>query len=391
MATSSPVSSPERPRPQSPGVGGVPLSSAIGNVLRFVLSSHASAGSPGDDPDGFPLSPTYCARLLDDDGELCRKLASVIEQCIEEGRIPGPPAVDGIPVAEEGPEEEWEAVLLEKGAESKLMYDAVEFELHVQEPYFTQLRAETKTVEGRLATGNYNRITQGSLLLFNKCLLLNVEAVRKYRSFSEMLQAEIISNVLPGISSIEEGVKVYRKFYTEEKENSYGVLAISVSKPSHQPYITMTDILAALGYDGLGRLLGMAKTAGTVLDGLPPPRSALISSCMRMHQPNVKGCSLADAARALAKHVHRSTKGWWGDFNGSDLSKNELAYGAIDSLLRDCCWMNVHLTQPYGPVFEIRVQEGYGARWSQDGSKVQVGVFYFFRLLMFLLDADVIM
>lgn len=75
----------------------------------------------------------------------------------------------------------------------------------------------------------------------------------------------------------------------------------------------------------------------------------------------------------------------------SDLSKNELAYGAIDSLLRDCCWMNVHVTQPFGPVFEIRVQEGYGARWSQDGSKVQVGVFYFFRLLMFLLDADVIM
>lgn len=31
--------------------------------------------------------------------------------------------------------------------------------------------------------------------------------------------------------------------------------------------------------------------------------------------------------------------------------------------------MNVHLTQPYGPVFEIRVHEGYGARWSQDGSK----------------------
>jgi hypothetical protein len=102
-----------------------------------------------------------------------------------------------------------------------------------------------------------------------------------------MLQAEIISNVLPDISSIEEGVKVYRKFYTEEREKSYGVLAISVSKPSAQPYTTMTDILVGLGYDGLGRLLGMARTAGTVPDGLPPPRSALISSCMRLHQPNV--------------------------------------------------------------------------------------------------------
>jgi hypothetical protein len=45
--------------------------------------------------------------------------------------------------------------------------------------------------------------------------------------------------------------------------------------------------LQGLGYDGLGRLLGMAQTAGTVPDGLPPPRSALISSCMRLHQPNV--------------------------------------------------------------------------------------------------------
>jgi hypothetical protein len=31
------------------------------------------------------------------------------------------------------------------------------------------------------------------------------QAVRNYSSFSEMLQAETISNVLPGISSIEEG------------------------------------------------------------------------------------------------------------------------------------------------------------------------------------------
>lgn len=44
-------------------------------------------------------------------------------------------------------------------------------------------------------------------------------------------------------STLYAGVKVYRKFYTEEKEHSNGVLAISVSKPSAQPYITMTDIL----------------------------------------------------------------------------------------------------------------------------------------------------
>uniref|UniRef100_A0A0E0DNL2 ASCH domain-containing protein n=1 Tax=Oryza meridionalis TaxID=40149 RepID=A0A0E0DNL2_9ORYZ len=308
---STKMASSETPPPPSPspGTGGaVPLAPALVGLLRFVLSSHLASPDPA-----LPLFPSYCSRLLldDDDDDQLEKLAAGLARCVEEGRLPvaAAAAAAGIPAGEAGSEErerEWEAVVLEKGNELKRMYDAVEFELHVQEPYFTQLRAGTKKVEGRLAAGNYNRIAEGSLLLFNKCLLLNVQAVRKYASFSEMLQAEMISEVLPGVG-------VYRKFYTEEKESLYGVLAISVSKPTAQPYITMTELLASLGSDGLGRLLGMVKTA--------------------------------------------------------DVRKNQLASEIIDRLLRECCWMNIHLTQPYGPVYEIRVHEGYGARWSQDGSK----------------------
>ena len=115
MATSDPAAT---SAPQSPGVGGVPLSSCIGDLLRFVLSSHATA-YPGDDPAALPLSPSYCARLLND-GELFGKLEACIQQCLEEGRLPGPPAVVGIPAAEEGPEERgWKLLLLEKGAELK--------------------------------------------------------------------------------------------------------------------------------------------------------------------------------------------------------------------------------------------------------------------------------
>ena len=56
----------------------------------------------------------------------------------------------------------------------------------------------------------------------------------------------------------------------------------------------------------------------------------------------------------------------------TDPHKNQLSSEVIDRLLREGCWINVHLTQPYGPVFEIRVREGYGARWSHDGLKVHV-------------------
>jgi len=96
MAISHPAASPAPPCPPSPGVGGVPLSSAIGDLLRFVLSSHAAGtGNPDHDPAAFPLSPSYCARLLDDGGDLCRKLAAGIEQCLDEGGSRGRPRWPG--------------------------------------------------------------------------------------------------------------------------------------------------------------------------------------------------------------------------------------------------------------------------------------------------------
>jgi hypothetical protein len=32
--------------------------------------------------------------------------------------------------------------------------------------------------------------------------------------------------------------------------------------------------------------------------------------------------------------------------------------------------MKIHIVPPHGYVFEIRVADGYGARWTEDGSKV---------------------
>ena len=43
---------------------------------------------------------------------------------------------------------------------------------------------------------------------------------------------------------------------------------------------------------------------------------------------------------------------------------------AITRVIANCCWLNMHIVPPHGAVFEIRVADGYGARWSQDGTKV---------------------
>ncbi|KAG5530675.1 hypothetical protein RHGRI_025590 [Rhododendron griersonianum] len=127
--------------------------------------------------------------------------------------------------------------------------------------------------------------------------------------------------------------------------------------------------IQGLSYGGLQRLLGFVHTVGTTVEALPPPRSTLLSSFMLLHNPNVKGSTLTDGARALAKHVDRSGSKYWGPFNGSDSTKNRLAKDAISHLMAHCCWQNMHVVPPHGVVYEIRTADGYGARWSEDGNE----------------------
>lgn len=263
----------------------------------------------------------------------------------------------------------WNQLFLEKGSVLQSILEEVNFELHVQEPFFSQLKDKLKTVEGRCAVGNYKRIQRGHSLLFNKCLILQVEGIRQYASFHEMLEAEGLEKVLPGVASIEEGVQIYRNFYSEEKERSNGVLAIGVRIPTHQLHDVMASILSELSYAGVQKLLGFVDTVGTNPKLLPPPMSALLSAFLMPHNPDVISSTLTDGARALAKHSHRSSLGYWGALNGSDSDKNQHAMDAIIHLLTECCWLNMHIVPPHGTVLEIRNKDGYGARWSADGTK----------------------
>ncbi|KAL4021610.1 hypothetical protein IC575_020416 [Cucumis melo] len=94
--------------------------------------------------------------------------------------------------------------IAEGRAELVNVLKTVNFELHVQKPFFTQLKDGLKRVEGRCAAGNYNRIQSGALILFNKCLLFEVQDVRQYPSFYAMLKAESLDNVLSGVKTLTD-------------------------------------------------------------------------------------------------------------------------------------------------------------------------------------------
>ncbi|WP_010479551.1 ASCH domain-containing protein [Thermococcus zilligii] len=98
----------------------------------------------------------------------------------------------------------------------------------LQEEYLRAIAEGRKKIEGRLYDEKRQGIKPGDTIIFEDRLMCVVKDVRVYSSFREMLESEGIENVLPGVGDIEEGVKVYRKFYSEEKERKYGVVAIEV-------------------------------------------------------------------------------------------------------------------------------------------------------------------
>ncbi|XP_062173623.1 uncharacterized protein LOC133879087 isoform X2 [Alnus glutinosa] len=348
-------------------------------LVKFTLESYINETSEID----LGLSKAFCSNLLEDDPTdpclattdsfegvppypLYKRLASSLLDSIDSKAFCRSHC--NLTLIPEGSslkqkENEWQKLVLDKGAKIVNIMKTAVHELHVQEPFFSQLKDGQKTIEGRCAVGDYNRIGSGSMILFNRCVVFEVQDVRRYASFSDMLTAESLAKVLPGVETIEEGVQIYRKFYTEEKERSNGVLAIFVSKVDLQPYICLAALLSGLSYGGVQGLLGLTHTTGTIPDALPPPRSILLSSFM------LPCCTLTHGARALAKHANRSSSKYWGTLKGSDSDKNKLSMDVVCHLIAHCDWLNVHVVPPYGVVFEIRVADGYGARWSKDGSK----------------------
>jgi ASC-1-like (ASCH) protein len=106
---------------------------------------------------------------------------------------------------------------------------------HRAEPYFTFVKNGVKTIEGRIKKGKYQDIIFGDhIIIHNEEETENFEVVvldvRPYSSFREMLEKESLKKVLPNVSSVSGGVKIYKKFYSSEQEKEFGVVAIEIER-----------------------------------------------------------------------------------------------------------------------------------------------------------------
>lgn len=103
--------------------------------------------------------------------------------------------------------------------------------VHCEDPWFSLIRKGVKPVEGRTGTHGYKKIKLGDKINFSngqENFYANVTEIRSYDSLEKYFEDVTLEKALPGITTIEEGLKIYYQWTTEEKIKQYGFLGIFV-------------------------------------------------------------------------------------------------------------------------------------------------------------------
>lgn len=107
-------------------------------------------------------------------------------------------------------------------------------ECHVSKPYKRMIESGLKDVEGRLHRGTFALLRKGDRLVIRgdqddgEPIVAAVVDVRRYPTFKRYLEAEGLRRTLPGVETVSEGVKAYRKFYSRADEIAHGVVAVEL-------------------------------------------------------------------------------------------------------------------------------------------------------------------
>jgi len=106
---------------------------------------------------------------------------------------------------------------------------------HRAEPYFTFVKSGQKTIEGRIKKGWYRFVKPGDhIIVYNEeetdLVEVCVKGVRTYPSIRGMLEQESIKKLLPDVETVGQGIKAYKRFYTDKQQREFGVVAIEVER-----------------------------------------------------------------------------------------------------------------------------------------------------------------
>jgi len=102
----------------------------------------------------------------------------------------------------------------------------------LMEKYIHLIKQGEKPVEARVAIPMFEKWQEGDTIRFFSRRNSRIEVIvkivgkKRYKTFRQMLEAEGVENLIPGVRSINEGERMYLKIPKyAEREKQYGVLA----------------------------------------------------------------------------------------------------------------------------------------------------------------------
>ena len=105
---------------------------------------------------------------------------------------------------------------------------------NVSEPWFSLIKVGAKRIEGRLNKGDFSKMEKGDTILFKNSdlgfdreCLVEVVSMQKYNDFRSYL-VKTLRHALPTVDTVDQGISIYRQFYSAADEKKYGVLAIKI-------------------------------------------------------------------------------------------------------------------------------------------------------------------
>jgi ASC-1-like (ASCH) protein len=101
--------------------------------------------------------------------------------------------------------------------------------IHCQEPWYSLIKTGKKRVEGRKGSLKNRSIKVNDTILFYcgpDSFLAKVEKIDQFASIEDYLKTVTLSEALPGIHSIEEGIRIYQQWSSPHEIHSLGFLAL---------------------------------------------------------------------------------------------------------------------------------------------------------------------
>lgn len=103
---------------------------------------------------------------------------------------------------------------------------------HLSEPWFSLIKIGAKKCEGRLNKGDFAEMKKGDSITFtnsdfglSRSFCCKITSTHNYETFAEYLDIETLEKCLPGIDTLEQGVKIYHEYYKPAAEREHNVRA----------------------------------------------------------------------------------------------------------------------------------------------------------------------